>query len=163
MINTMIGAYVIWLFFGWCSAHRFFLGRKKMAFRQLGLLVGGVICVVIATWDSGDVTSLRGIREIEFERAIFLMFGVLMLIVWNFWLLIDVVLIALITLEEERKAEIAAGLGTGMTAARKRAAPNRVEDGQEEDEQRSTLSDRYVMPWRQERHVEEEVYRARDD
>ncbi len=163
MTNHMIGAYFLWLFLGWCSAHRFFLGRKKSAFRQLGLLVGGVVCIFIAAWGGGDVTSYKGIQSIEFERVIFLMVGVLMYIVWAVWLLADAVLIALIALDEEREADFAREMGYMQPASRSKLPPSTTVDPSEPEPARSALPPGHVMPWRQEKDEEREIYKVRGD
>ncbi len=163
MTGHMIGAYALWLFFGWCSAHRFFLGRTKTAFRQMGLLIGSIVFTVVAVWGSESYLSMRSLQEMEFERVLFLLVGAFMFIAWNLWLLADLVLIPLIVLDEERKAGVARAFATAPVAVHpgRARSDNNVQSSAVGFGEAAPRG--YSMPWRQEKDEEQEIYKARGD
>jgi hypothetical protein len=86
-----------------------------------------------------------------------------MYIAWQVWILADAVLIALIAMDEERKASFAREMGTAPQKRPAAAARADQSGGAEPEASISSLPPGHVMPWRKEKDEEQEIYRARGD
>lgn len=162
----MIIAYLLWLFLGGLSMHRFFLGRILSAFLQIGLYLGGSAVVISSVWTNGGLEALES--EAAMRDAVSsgsLILGALMIIVWSLWWMIDAVLIALMVMEDERKSE--AGQGYDFNPQSVSLDPShqatRQAAGRAPGATKSGIPDDYVMPWRQKKDDEREIYKARGD
>ena len=155
MIARLIIAYLLWLFLGGFSLHRFFLGRVRSGLAQLGLNFGAIVLVVLELQAKGGFALLEnpyGLREVFFTP--FGIIAIVMSLVGGLWLLLDFFLIVFLVLEDSRSGDQPYDQ---KSRPGPHARPGAAQTGA------SRLPDGYVMPWRQEPEDEREIYKARGD
>lgn len=92
--KSMIVAYLLWWFLGWLGVHRFYLGRPISGLAQAILSLVGTV-------------------------TLFLIIGIIPLLVWGAWWLIDAYLVQKYVTSDNRAHGITDGAGISVSMTRR--------------------------------------------
>lgn len=143
-------AYLLWFLLGGFGAHRFYLNRGASAIFMILLYIGGIVVAIVGLGQGSQSSMILGAMLVCAAAT---------------WLLIDLFTIPGMVESCNNQDEDLWGPympgptsfdpGFGATLAKAGADPNRP--------RKKGVPDGYVMPWREEREQEQEIYRPGRD